>query len=449
MSAEKISPWVLRFTLLVSLPISAAALFLTRTYAVGNLAMLGLDADTVFVRRLSIDVLLAAHVAAFFLVALLPDEAFRFKRWQLYTLAFCIWAFDGGAIWQARFGGMDQADSVMVTASERFKAKKKTIDDLQASAAERRAQANREWANKRFTDAKNGRDLASEESKEAAKLTKELETMPSGAGTTEVRTWGKLAPYKAAMESALVSFVSLIMLGLSGMTLRELLRQAAAARPAPVASKPAILVTPVAPVMPAPAAPVAPAPAPVQTPAARAPAPKVSYNISSALLKALGFGFAAAGAAGAAAAAAPTPVQSTPARPAPAPAAAPAVAPAAPVTPVTPAPDTPEQVYPVTPERVQQQVQAAPQRVRKVRVRKTPPPAGARHDTGVSGDAAGRYTRLNNAVRAGGCAPSLAGVRAFARCNQDTAAKYLRQLAADGAIEKPPGGRGWKVKASA
>jgi Fic family protein len=67
----------------------------------------------------------------------------------------------------------------------------------------------------------------------------------------------------------------------------------------------------------------------------------------------------------------------------------------------------------------------------------------------VVGDVAGRYTRLKAAVASGKCAPSLAKVRQFAGCNQDTATKYLAQMAKEGVIAAKASGRGWQVRSAA
>lgn len=381
---NKIPPWVLRIALLVSLPIAGAALFLTRTYAVGNLSVLGLDAETVFVRRLSIDVLLAAHVAAFFLVALLPDSVFRFRRWQLYTLAIAIWAFDGAAIYQARFGVMDSADQAQVSAVTRLADQRAAIKELQDSAAALRATAARQLNNKMITAGAQSQKEAARLAAKAAAMSEQLAGMPTGAGTTEVRTWGALAPWKAATESALISFVSLIMLGLAGLMLRELLQPGLARRAAPAL------------------APAAPTPAKRDAPA---PVPKVSYG------KAL----AGASLAGVGAAVAP-------------------VAHAAPAAPAAPAP-TPAQV-----QKQAKQVQNAPEAV-------APAPAEAENAPAEVQGASRRTVPegLREAIKSGACKPSQGAVKKLVGGNWGTAARHLQQLGEEGILESAGNGR-WKLK---
>lgn len=392
----RIPPWVLRIALLLSLPIAGAALFLTRTYAVGNLVVLGLDADTAFVRRLSIDVLLAAHVAAFFLCALLPDSVFRFRRWQLYALAFAIWVFDAGAIYQARFGVMDSAEQSKVTATNRVADMRAALAGLQESARAMRATASRQMANKMITLGAQSQAEAARLEAKAAALAEKLAAMPTGAGTTEVRTWGWLAPYKAATESALISFVSLIMLGLAGLMLRELL-QPAVARHAAVKPAPA----------PAPAKPVAPV-------APTAPAPKVSY----------GSALAGAGLVGVGAAVAPVAhsAPAVPAAPRPAPAAATPVTPTAPAQVQAPAPAHADALAPAD---APEQVQVHRQQAKKSASRPVP-------------------TGVREAIKSEAIKPSQGGIKSLGH-GQDAAAGWLEQLGAEGLIERNPSGKGWRL----
>lgn len=423
MITDKIPAWVLRSALLVVLPISAAALYLTRSYAVGNLIVLGLDADTIFVRRLSIDVLLAAHVAAFFLIALLPDRIFRFRRQQLRILAIAIWLFDGAAIYQARFGLMDSADTAQVSAVTRLADQRASIKGLQAQASAMRVTADRQMNNKMITKGAESQAEAARLEAEAAAMTKQLASMPSGAGTTEVKTWGALAPYKAATESALISFVSLIMLGLSGLAVRGLL-ELSAARSVPVKS-----------------ADDAPALAPAK------PAPGVVMQALRWLGVLVGGGAAVAAPAHSAPAessqpAAPsipsnsTELKNTPGAPACTPADADALmsTPAAPVKPASapdapvpkPAPVEPAALAPSAPAQVQDAASAEPDAPGKVQAQS----ARRKLPDGV-----------REAVRSRLVKPTQAGLKSMG-VGQGYAAEWLAQMGAEG-ILKSNGKGGW------
>ena len=424
---DKIPKWALRTTLFFSLPISAGALYLTRTYGIDNLSALNLDASTIFVRRLSIDVLLAAHVAAFFIIALLPDSVFKFRRWQLRILALAIWAFDGTMIFSARLGIMQAADNVQVSAAARIIDQRAAIKGLQESAAAMRATAARQMSNKMITAGALSQKEAARLEAKAAEMSDKLASMPSGSGVTEIKTIGWFAPYKAAIESALVSFVSLIMLGLAGLSARMLLD--ARERPAP-ADTPATSKQGV------------PAPAPPQP-------QKVSYSIKA--LRGLGILTAGSAAAVTAPVAHSAPVApAKPSAPSPAPActpvdtdalmstAAPASAPAAPV-----------QVHPYAPVRMQK-VQKNPGEVQAATLAKRTPKIAA-----PAPDARPKELLLTEvlvgAIRAGdkngGCKPSQRSIRDFLKCNQDNADWYLAGLHKLNVIEPNPSGRGWKVKA--
>jgi hypothetical protein len=440
MIADKIPTWVLRIALLLSLPIAGAALYLTRTYAVGNLAVLGLDADTIFVRRLSIDVLLSAHVAAFFMIALLPDRVFRFRRWQLRILAIAIWAFDGAAIYQARFGVMDSAATAQTTAVTRLADQRAAIKGLQESAAALRVTAARQMANKMITEGGKTQKEAARLEAKAAAMAEQLAAMPQGTGTTEVRTWGWLAPYKAATESALISFVSLIMLGLSGLAVRGLLEMSAAKR----------VLTPLP--TPLPAREPAPAPAPVAAPVAKTAPERVSLLVK--LLRAMGILTG-----GAAAAASPAvraePVQNPPVVTAPdqrkelAPRVAPEPAKAQDVQKTESAPAAPERVHTPALERVQEVQKLASE------VQAAAPAKRTRKAAPAAPDARPKELILTEvlvgAIKAGegkgGCKPSQRSIRDFLKCNQTNADWYLAGLHKLGVIEPRPSGKGWQVKA--
>ena len=410
---DKIPKWALRTTLLFSLPISAGALYLTRTYGIDNLAALNLDASTIFVRRLSIDVLLAAHVAAFFIIAMLPDSVFKFRRWQLRILALAIWAFDGTMIFQARFGIMQGADNVQASAAARVIDQRAAIKGLQESAAAMRLTAARQMSNKMITAGALSQKEAARLEARAAEMSEKLASMPSGAGVTEIKTIGWFAPYKAAIESALVSFVSLIMLGLAGLSARMLLD--ARERPAAVIS------------------------APAPPPSAPAPAPAVSY--STRALRGLGVltGGAAAVAAPVAHSAPSAPAKPAPDAPACTPADADALMLAAPVAPAKPAsapaapapksaPVEPAELAPDTLPQVQQ-VQSA--------------------KTGVLGKVQAQSVRrklpdgVREAVRSGAVKPTQAGLKSLG-VGQGYAAEWLAQLCAEGIIERD--GKGYKSK---
>ena len=396
---DKIPKWALRTTLLFSLPISGAALYLTRTYGIDNLAALNLDAGAIFVRRLSIDVLLAAHVAAFFIIAMLPDSVFKFRRWQLRILALAIWAFDGTMIFQARLGIMQGADNVQVSAAERIVDQRAAINGLRDSASALRALSVRQLSNTMITPAAASQKEAARLEAKAAEMSEKLALMPSGSGVTEIKTVGWFAPYKAAIESALISFVSLIMLGLAGLSARMLLDSR---------DRPAL-----------------PAPAAAEKPRL-APAPaKVSY--STRALR--GMGVLTGGAAAVAAPVAHS-APAAPERPI-----APAQSPAKPlVTPVAPMPAP----VPAAPVQVQE--------VQEVRVK-----ASAKRVQKAAPDARSKELILSEvlagAVKSGECKPSQRAVRDYLKCNQDNADWYLAGLYKLNIIEPNPSGRGWKLKA--
>ena len=299
-------------------------------------------------------------------------------------------------IFQARFGIMQGADNVQASAAARVIDQRAAIKGLQESAAAMRLTAARQMSNKMITAGALSQKEAARLEARAAEMSEKLASMPSGAGVTEIKTIGWFAPYKAAIESALVSFVSLIMLGLAGLSARMLLD--ARERPA---------LMPV--VKAAPAAPV-PAPQP----------PKVSYSI-----KALrGLGILTAGSA----AAVTTPV----AHSAP-------VAPAKPAAP-SPAPATPVSA-PLALARVQE-VQKMATEVQK--------PAPAKRTRGAAPDARQKELILSDtlvlAIKEGRCRPSQRSVRDYLKCNQDNADWYLAGLHKLNVIEPNPSGRGWKVK---
>ena len=411
---DKIPKWALRATLLFSLPISAGALYLTREYGLDNLAALNLDANTLFVRRLSIDVLLAAHVAAFFIIAMLPDSVFKFRRWQLRVLALAIWAFDGTMIFQARLGIMQGADNVQVSAAARVVDQRAAIKGLQESAAAMRLTAGRQMANKMITAGAASQKEAARLEAKAAEMSEKLALMPSGSGVTEIKTIGWFAPYKAAIESALVSFVSLIMLGLAGLSARMLLdaRERPAPADTPAASKRGVL-------------------APADT-------PKVSY--STRALR--GLGVLTGGAAAVAAPVAHS-APATPAKPAPAPACTPADAdalmPAAPAAPAKPAsaPDVPApKSAPVEPAELAPDTLPQVQQVQSAK-------------TGVLGKVQAQSVRrklpdgVREAVRSGAVKPTQAGLKSLG-VGQGYAAEWLAQLCAEGIIERD--GKGYKSK---
>ena len=421
MNTLTLSPWIARIILVLMAPIGAGAIWLTRKYASASIE--SLPAQERMVRQLSIDVLLAAHIALVIVVALLPVKQFRALRVALAILSLGIWAFDGVGMYAARYGIMDKAETTLTSAAQRYEDKQRTMKDLQASAAARRDQANREWANQRWTDATRGRDLASKESAHAIRLQAELDAMPDGSGTTEVRVYGgaENARLRAGAEALLVSLVLVASCVLVGLTLRELLQQSAARRPAQAAAS---------------ALAAKPAPAPAVSLAKSEPmhSPKVSYG---AML-------AGAGIAGLGAAAAP-PAHSAPAVPV-APAApadvvrvsvqrvAPAIAPVAPAqvqaalapTPKAQGVQGAQAVAPAAPVTTPAQVQKRSAQVRKK------VPAG-----------------LRDAIMAKEVQPAQKAIRVFTGCNQDVAIYWLEMLGKEGVIEPKASGRGWQVKVTA
>lgn len=371
--------WIARLVLVIMAPIGAGAIWLTRKYASASIEFLA-EHDRL-VRQLSIDVLLAAHIALVIVVALLPAKQFRALRVALAILSLGIWAFDGVGMYGARAGIMQKADTTLTSAADRYANKQRTMKDLQASAAARRAQADREWVNRRWTDAKAGRDLASKESAQATRLQAELDTMPDGSGTSEVRVFGgeRNAFLRAAAEALLISLVLVASCVLVGLMLRVLLQDSAQRRALEW-------------------------PDPVKRPA---PAPVTAEEVA----RALKFRPRQAGNAL---------VTHDDDEPTP-----------APVTPA-PAPVAPEPITPV-------QVQITPAQVRKKQVQKRFAAGAKIAPVQVQGGVKkhlpdGLRKAIESGPKNGGISPAQIPVRKFTGCNQDTAIHWLDVLGREGVL---------------
>lgn len=244
---EKIQAWAMRLVLLIFTPIGVAATWLTWQYSSSGIDAQQLGEAVTAVRKLSNGVLMASHVGFIFVVALLPAKQFWAWRKALWVLAFAIWVFDGAGIYQARFGIMDRADSALTSDAQRITDQRAAIAGLHATAEGLRNSAPRLLANTRIKDATEAMKEAARLEARAAEMTAQLANMPTGVGSSEIKTWGgeSGAKWRAIAEAALVSLILVSTVAISSMSLREVINSSKSPRPpmrpAPLDAPPRIL----------------------------------------------------------------------------------------------------------------------------------------------------------------------------------------------------------------
>lgn len=226
----------------IAVPICATAFYVNRDYAVANLIILQLDEASLAVRKLSIDLFLSTDVAAFFIIALLIGQKYKYWRWKLFVLGVVIWAFDCATIYQARFGIMLASQNVSTKVTNDADDNKKTIERYRLSADSWMATAAEQRQRGQIKKGAESQAFADEALKAAEKLQPVKSPMDNkkAAVVTEVQIWGseKLAKYKAFIESVVISLIKLFMSGLSGAMIRAMrerlfYNKLASAAPAP------------------------------------------------------------------------------------------------------------------------------------------------------------------------------------------------------------------------
>lgn len=224
---QRLPKWAYIPLLILLIPAAAGTIYLTRDYAISNLNLLNLDAQSRASRQLSIDVLLYVHVVAFLVAPILFDTRLKWRRRQLMALGLAIWLFDCATLYQSRAGIMISADSVQTTAQEKAKKKQESIDSLRRQAKKLQDLAATQLSLNRVKAATETTAEATALEKEANKKATELEKEPTGTGLTEVKVWGEAARYKALVESLLISAGTLVLLGLVGAIGRVMLERVA------------------------------------------------------------------------------------------------------------------------------------------------------------------------------------------------------------------------------
>lgn len=229
--------------MLIALALGAGAVHVNREYAFANLGMLGLDAATLAVRKTSIDLLLLADIALFFVAALMPRAKFGHLRCKLLVLGMLIWVFDCAHTYQARIGIVMAGQSTAVATDQRSADLRASIDSLRATASGLRQSAARQStsliAASRADGSASLRQAITADQRADA-LSTELAGIEHGKAPAEATIWGQWMPWKAFAESLLISMVGLVMFSLAGEMVRAA-RDASAARrtaiPVPAAKK--------------------------------------------------------------------------------------------------------------------------------------------------------------------------------------------------------------------
>lgn len=222
---SKLPQWAYWAILILIIPAGAGSIYLTREYSFANLTLLQLDDSSRAARKLSIDVLLFAHVVAFFVGPVLFDTRLKWRRRQLLLLGFAIWLFDCAALYQSRVGIMISADSVQTTTADKAKKKQENIESMRRQVLSLQKLAETQLALNRVKAATATTADATELEKKANDKAAELDDEPTSTGLTEVKVWGAAAPYKAFVESLLISFTTLVMLGMQGAIVRVMLER--------------------------------------------------------------------------------------------------------------------------------------------------------------------------------------------------------------------------------
>ena len=387
--------------MLAALVLGANAVYVNREYAFANLALLGLDAAALAVRKSSIDLLLLADIALFFVAALMPRARFRALRGKLLVLGLLIWAFDCAHTYQARASIVVAGQSSTAASTQRVADLRASIDSLRATAGSLRQSAARQSTSLIASSRADGsaslrRVLEADQRAEA--LSEELAGALRAKAPAEADIWGPWMPWKAFAESLLISLVGLLMFTLAG----EMVRAARDALADHHAARP-----------PAPAPAAAPQPKQVALPAWRQSMPTPHPGYAAAALPLASFAMAP-----------PTPPAiSVPARPQ----AQPAI--------------YKHSTAPAAKASTASTVKAA-STVRAAARRKAKPEAST-----AGRDAAARYVRIRSALVAGTLKPSVRSLQQSEGGGTLAARRILEQLAGEGLIERA--GQGWKRSAAA
>lgn len=386
----------------------AGTIYLTRHYALSNLAIIKIDEASRESRKLAIDVLIYMHVIALLLPPILFDTRLKWRRRQLLALGLAIWLFDFATFYQARVGIITSSQSHEQTDAQRIADKRVTLKKKRDSADGWRASAAKLTALDRIKAAREDTQKASDLDQEADKLADEISKMPAGTELTDASAWGEYAKYYAVAEALLVSAATLIALLSIGSMVRIMLE-----RVAPDVERAAEGLQ--------------------QTKNTRL---KRGFGrMLRGALAALGVGAAAATATAGEAPVAPPSMQSQPVDDA-------SIASARGVNDDTPAPVNDDTPSPSTPVNVDT-LADAPAKARKARQPRVRDASSAVMDTGVGPNDGYRYRRALAAVKARQIRPSLDGLSAGVQASAPIARRYLAAMAAAGEIVPGPGGRGW------
>lgn len=385
--------------MLAALVLGANAVHVNREYAFANLALLGLDAAALAVRKSAIDLLLLADIALFFVAALMPRARFRALRGKLLVLGLLIWAFDCAHTYQARFGIVMAGQSSTTASAQRASDLRASIDSLRATASGLRHSAERQATSLIATSRADGsaslqRAIAADQ--RADDLSIQLASVKHSQAPAEAEIWGQWMPWKAFTESLLISTIGLLMFTLAGEMVR-------AARDALAASRSA-----------SPSTPPAPAAAPQDTRQAMPtwsqsmPNPHPGYAAVAVPLGAMG----------------------------------------APLPTFVSMPMPPSISTPAVRQQAQQPVEKHSTPPAKPSTVRAAVPRSAKPEASTAGrDAAARYTRIKSAVAAGTLKPSVRSLQQAEGGGTLAARRILEQLAGEGLIERA--GQGWKRTAAA
>lgn len=391
--SQHMPPAVYLVIMLIALVLGTGAVHVNREYAFANLGMLGLDAAALAVRKTSIDLLLLADIALFFVAALMPRAKFGHLRYKLLVLGILIWAFDCAHTYQARIGIVMAGQSTSVATDQRSADLRASIDSLRATASGLRQSAARQStsliAASRADGSASLRQAITADQRADA-LSTELAGIEHSKAPAEATIWGQWMPWKAFAESLLISLVGLVMFSLAGEMVR-------AARDASAARRIAI-----------------PVPAPKKSTAlpswsSAMPQPSPAYAAVAVPLGAMG---------------APLPTFVS--------------VPVPPSISVPAVPAVRKQAQPAIEKH--STAPAKPSTASTVR--------SAKPDAGTAGTAAAaRYQRIASAVIAGTLKPSVRSLQQAEGGGTLAARRFLEQLASAGLIERA--GQGWQRTASA
>lgn len=405
---QKLPKWAYVPVLILLIMGAAGTIYLTRDYAISNLNLLKLDAESYASRKLSINVLIYIDVVAFLIAPVLFDPRLKWLRRQLIVLGFAIWLFECATLYQSRVGIIISGDSQQKTDLQHVTDMRETLKGLRESAAGWRESAARLAALDRIKASREDLKKAADLEDEAKALSAKLLAAPAGNEVTEAGTWGGAAKYKAAAESLLISTGTLIFLELVGAIVRIMLERVApdVERAAATLSRPG-----------------------------NAAAKRGIARLLRGALAALGIGAAAATATAGDAPVAPSAPQSQHVDDA-------SQTSAGGVNDDTPAPvnvDTPPPDAPVNVDTPAD----APAKARKARVPRVRDASVTVMDSGVGPDDGTRYRRALAGVKSRQFKPSLDGLYAGVQASAPVARRYLAAMAAAGEIVPGANGRGW------